>query len=89
MQGQALRQSRDAACCQPRTHTHKNKLTFAVFFQHVDVTKLCKAKPLDNLEMLQWIKRYFDMHYGGAEYNAVERRGGLSFAKENAGSNTT
>uniref|UniRef100_A0A6U4SIQ3 Microtubule-associated protein RP/EB family member 1 n=1 Tax=Hemiselmis andersenii TaxID=464988 RepID=A0A6U4SIQ3_HEMAN len=56
--------------------------------KHIEVTKLCKAKPLDNLEMLQWIKRYFDMHYGGNEYNAVERRGGLSFASTGAKENT-
>ena len=54
--------------------------------QHIEVNKLIKAKPLDNLEFLQWIKRYFDMHYGGQEYNPVERRGGLMM-KENTGAN--
>ncbi len=37
---------------------------------------------------LQWIKRYFDMHFGGHEYNALERRGGGgggSSSKENSG----
>ncbi len=37
---------------------------------------------------LQWIKRYFDMHFGGHEYNALERRGGgssSSSSKENSG----
>jgi hypothetical protein len=43
---------------------------------------------LQDLSLLQWIKRYFDMHYGGVEYNAVERRGGFSFAaKENTAGN--
>jgi RP/EB family microtubule-associated protein len=53
------------------------------------VPKLCRAKPLDNLEFLQWIKRYFDLHYGGHEYNALERRGGKGGAvfKENESSN--
>ncbi|EKX41328.1 hypothetical protein GUITHDRAFT_159896 [Guillardia theta CCMP2712] len=54
--------------------------------KHIEVNKLIKAKPLDNLEFLQWIKRYFDMHYGGQEYNPVERRGGLTM-KENTGAN--
>ncbi len=58
--------------------------------QHVDVPKLCRAKPLDNLEFLQWIKRYFDLHYGGQDYNALERRGGkggVTAHKENDSGN--
>jgi RP/EB family microtubule-associated protein len=57
--------------------------------QHVDVAKLCRAKPLDNLEFLQWIKRFFDLHYGGNEYNALDRRGGKGggVAKENDSAN--
>lgn len=36
-----------------------------------------KAKYQDNLEMLQWIKRYFDIHSkGGEDYDAVGRRKG-------------
>ncbi len=36
-----------------------------------------KAKYQDNLEMLQWIKRYFDLHSkGGEDYDAVGRRKG-------------
>lgn len=53
--------------------------------KHIEVNKLIKAKPLDNLEFLQWIKRYFDLHYGGHDYSAVDRRGGP--AKENASGN--
>ena len=33
-----------------------------------------KAKYQDNLEMLQWIKRYFDLNYNGAPYDALSRR---------------
>lgn len=42
--------------------------------KYVDVNKLIKAKYQDNLEFLQWIKRYFDLHFPGGNYNAVERR---------------
>jgi len=56
--------------------------------KHVDVPKLCRCKPLDNLEFLQWIKRYFDLHYGGHEYDATGRRGGKAVAmKENDSAN--
>lgn len=37
-----------------------------------------KGKYQDNLEMLQWIKKYFDLNYNGAAYDAVERRKGQS-----------
>lgn len=42
----------------------------------VDPTKLMRAKYQDNLEMLQWIKKYFDLNYNGAPYDAVARRKG-------------
>ena len=31
----------------------------------IDVEKLTKAKYQDNLEMCQWMKRYYDLHYNG------------------------
>lgn len=37
-----------------------------------------RAKYQDNLEMLQWIKRYFDLNYNGAPYDAIERRKGAT-----------
>eukprot|EP00698_Gefionella_okellyi_P025950 TRINITY_DN972_c0_g1_i2.p1 TRINITY_DN972_c0_g1~~TRINITY_DN972_c0_g1_i2.p1 ORF type:complete len:264 (-),score=77.58 TRINITY_DN972_c0_g1_i2:70-861(-) len=42
--------------------------------RHVPVDKLIKAKYQDNLEFLQWMKRFYDTHAGGAAYNAAERR---------------
>jgi len=39
-------------------------------------TKLMKAKYQDNLEVLQWIKRYYDLHNNGQEYDALARRKG-------------
>jgi RP/EB family microtubule-associated protein len=37
-----------------------------------------KAKYQDNLEMLQWIKKFFDLNYSGAPYDAVARRKGAN-----------
>jgi len=42
--------------------------------KHVDVARLIKGKFQDNLEMLQWIKQFFDSHYGGQPYDARARR---------------
>lgn len=51
----------------------------------------------DNLEFLQWSKRYWDQHYPGGEYDAVTRRkgapvvsgGGVSRPPVSAGSRGT
>lgn len=46
--------------------------------KHIEVEKLIKAKYQDNLEFLQWFKRFFDLNCrGGADYPAVEKRKGI------------
>lgn len=49
----------------------KNNIT-----RHIEVEKLVKAKYQDNLEFMQWLKRYFDLNYNGEPYDAVGRRKG-------------
>ncbi len=40
----------------------------------VPVEALIKCKMQDNLEFLQWTKRFWDQYYPGGEYDAVARR---------------
>jgi len=42
----------------------------------VPVERLVKCKFQDNLEFLQWMKKYWDTYYPGGSYDAVGRRGG-------------
>lgn len=44
--------------------------------RYIDVDKLIKAKYQDNLEFLQWMKRFFDIKYNGGAYDPLARRKG-------------
>lgn len=43
--------------------------------QLIPVDRLVKCKMQDNLEFIQWMKRYWDMHFPGGHYDAAGRRG--------------
>ncbi|KAJ6556795.1 calponin homology domain-containing protein [Mycena vulgaris] len=43
----------------------------------IPVERLIKCKMQDNLEFLQWLKKFWDANYGGGEYDAVGRRKGV------------
>ncbi|TBU55779.1 microtubule binding protein [Dichomitus squalens] len=43
----------------------------------IPVERLVKCKMQDNLEFLQWIKRFWDTNYGGQGYDPVARRRGV------------
>ncbi|EJD36348.1 hypothetical protein AURDEDRAFT_117117 [Auricularia subglabra TFB-10046 SS5] len=58
------------------------KILQTSFKQHkidkpIPVEKLTKCKMQDNLEFMQWIKRFWDQNYGGHEYDPVARRKGI------------
>lgn len=44
--------------------------------RQVPVEALIKCKMQDNLEFLQWSKRYWDQYYPGGDYDALARRKG-------------
>ncbi|XP_038902172.1 microtubule-associated protein RP/EB family member 1C-like [Benincasa hispida] len=52
--------------------------------KHIEVSKLVKGRPLDNLEFMQWMKWYCDSINGGVlhNYNALERREACKGGKE-------
>lgn len=65
--------------------------------KQIDVNKLIKARPVDNLEFLQWMKHYYDTKTAGGaaalDYNPVERRekakGGAFFARSSSSSSSS
>ncbi|KAL4954494.1 calponin homology domain-containing protein [Aspergillus filifer] len=68
-----------------------------VFARHqvdkpIPVESLSKCRMQDNLEFLQWTKKYWDQHYPGGDYDALARRkasgGAPAAAGPRAGANS-
>ncbi|OJJ85504.1 microtubule-binding protein BIM1 [Aspergillus glaucus CBS 516.65] len=67
------------------------KILQNVFGKHqvdkpIPVQQLSKCRMQDNLEFLQWTKRYWDQHYPGGDYDAVARRKASGAPPASAGS---
>ncbi|GAA6061990.1 hypothetical protein JCM10212_004268 [Sporobolomyces blumeae] len=68
------------------------KILQASFKKHgldkaIPVEALCRCKPLDNLEFLQWFRKFWLNSFPGGEYDAVARRrgqGGLEATRPHA-----
>lgn len=46
----------------------------------IPVERLVKCKMQDNLEFMQWLKKYWDTYFPGGHYDAAARRKGLGAA---------
>ncbi|KAI9340532.1 calponin homology domain-containing protein [Obelidium mucronatum] len=61
------------------------KILQAAFDKHkidnaIPVERLMKCKFQDNIEFLQWLKKYWDQYFPGGPYDAAGRRGGAHAA---------
>ncbi|GMF68802.1 unnamed protein product [Aspergillus oryzae] len=57
----------------PSMATFKISRSFKVD-KPIPVQQLTKCRMQDNLEFLQWTKKYWDQHFPGGDYDAVARR---------------
>ncbi|XP_052846724.1 microtubule-associated protein RP/EB family member 1 [Drosophila gunungcola] len=68
---------------QEHEHIHNFKILQAVFKKVVvdkvvPIERLIKGRFQDNLEFLQWFRKFFDANYDGREYDPVIARNGVT-----------
>ncbi|KAK9237394.1 calponin homology domain-containing protein [Lipomyces kononenkoae] len=66
------------------------KVLQSVFLNHkvdktIPVERLTKCKFQDNLEFLQWVKRFWDQYYPGGDYDPIARRKGQGVTSSTIG----
>ncbi|CAE7870780.1 EB1C [Symbiodinium sp. KB8] len=66
--------ARDEHQCIPNYKVLQQAFSKVGIQRHIEVDKLVRGKYQDNLEMLQWIKNYFERTFQGTTYNAAARR---------------
>ncbi|CAE7237716.1 MAPRE3 [Symbiodinium natans] len=66
--------ARDEHQCIPNYKVLQQAFSKVGIQRHIEVDKLVRGKYQDNLEMLQWIKNYFERTFQGTSYDAAARR---------------
>ncbi|KAI8839366.1 calponin homology domain-containing protein [Chytriomyces cf. hyalinus JEL632] len=74
------------AAKQEYEYVNNFKVLQAVFDKHkidnaIPVERLMKCKFQDNLEFMQWMKKYWDQYFPGGAYDALARRGAQAGSK--------
>ncbi|KAK3322622.1 calponin homology domain-containing protein [Apodospora peruviana] len=62
----------------------QNTFTKHQIEKSIPIESLVKCKMQDNLDFLQWTKRFWDQYYPGGDYDAVARRKGGSLPPSSA-----
>lgn len=60
----------------PNTHKRVHDSHGDFILQVIPVEKLVKGRFQDNLDFIQWFKKFYDANYDGKEYDPVEARQG-------------
>lgn len=71
---QSKRPPRPQPARQPLTNPPKDTFARHQIDHPIPVQQLIKCKMQDNLEFLQWTKRYWDQHFPGIDYDPQGRR---------------